>query len=74
MSWLQNAISNAVKIWSPQLTTVRYRYHADKVARGPLLRRYGYADPLKHLQAGGLLPHKTAAGPLPMPVYRYFNK
>lgn len=68
MSWLQNMIGNAVKsIWSPQLTAVRYRYHADKVARGPLLRRYGYKDPIK---PEGLLPHKTSARPLPMPTYR----
>lgn len=68
MSWLQNAISNAVKLmWSPQLTTVRYRYHAEKVARGPLLRRYGYRDPIR---LGGLLPHRTDGRPLPLPTYR----
>lgn len=68
MSWLQNAIGNVVRsVWSPQLTTVRFRYHADKVAKGPLLRRYGYRDPI---QREGLLPHRTSARALPMPAYR----
>lgn len=68
MSWLQNAIGNVVKsVWSPQLTTVRFRYYAEKVAKGPILRRYGYKDPIR---LGGLLPHRTDARPLPMPQYR----
>ncbi len=72
MSWLQNVIGNAVKsVWSPQLTTVRFRYHADKVAKGPLLRRYGYRDPIKF---EGVLPHRTDGRPLPMPTYRYSLK
>lgn len=47
---------------------VRYRYHADKVARGPLIRRYGYSDQI--LQEG-TLPRIKDAKPLPMPVYHY---
>ncbi|XP_067012703.2 large ribosomal subunit protein mL51 [Anabrus simplex] len=55
------------RIWCPQLTTVRFRYHADKIAKGPLLRRYGYEE--KILQKG-LLPRLNTGKPLPMPQYR----
>ncbi|XP_037029343.1 39S ribosomal protein L51, mitochondrial [Bradysia coprophila] len=67
MSWLQNAIKS---VWSPQLTTVRFRYYADKIAKGPIKRRYGYIDPIS---PKGLLPHRTDARPLPIPTYRPKN-
>ncbi|XP_071450224.1 large ribosomal subunit protein mL51 [Hetaerina americana] len=51
-------------------TALRYRYHADKVAAGPLLRRYGYKE--KILQ-GGTLPRITSGRKLPMPDYRPRN-
>nr|CAG4645271.1 EOG090X0JAK [Leptodora kindtii] len=58
--------SDSEAIW----TAVRFRYHADKVARGPALRRYGYKD--KILQEG-LLPRYKFASPLPMPEYKPKN-
>lgn len=32
--------------WTPLLTTVRHRYYADKLARGPLTKNYGYKEKL----------------------------
>ncbi|RZC40918.1 39S ribosomal protein L51, mitochondrial, partial [Asbolus verrucosus] len=58
---------NTIRSWSPEVTQVRFRYHADKVARGPLLRRYGYED--KILQTG-TLPRIKGALRLPMPIYK----
>lgn len=56
-----------VNIWSPQITPVRFRYHADKLAKGPLVRRYGYKD---RIHQRGLLPRSEDFKPLPMPLYR----
>lgn len=55
-----------VNSWTPQLTTVRFRYHSEKLARGPLIRRYGYEE---KIHQGGLLPRSKNAKPLPMPLY-----
>lgn len=62
MFYLQN-----ISAWSPQITTVRFRYHAEKLSKGPLLRRYGYED---RIHQGGLLPRSKDFKPLPMPLYR----
>lgn len=68
MSWINNTVSNVLKsIWKPQITSVRFRYHADKEANGPLLRRYGYKETI--LQRG-LLPRKDNGLALPIPTYR----
>lgn len=70
MAALNNAVAVCLqnaRLWTPQLTALRFRYHADKVARGRLLRRYGYDDPV--LQRG-MLPRIKDAEPLPMPKYR----
>ncbi|CAL7939268.1 unnamed protein product [Xylocopa violacea] len=66
MSWFMNTIRTAVSIWKPQVMPVRFRYHADKVAKGPLVRRYGYEDPI---DMRGLLPRDSNKR-LPMPIYR----
>ncbi|KAL7638356.1 UNVERIFIED_CONTAM: hypothetical protein RMT77_010926 [Armadillidium vulgare] len=43
------------QVWTPIITTVRYRYHKDKIAQGPL-HRLGYKD---KILTEGLLPrHK----------------
>lgn len=52
----------------PEILQVRFRYHADKVARGPLVRRYGYDDCVLHRR--GTLPRVKGADRLPMPMYK----
>ncbi|KAJ3665345.1 hypothetical protein Zmor_000843 [Zophobas morio] len=55
------------KVWLPEILQVRFRYHADKVARGPLLRRYGYEE---RILQSGTLPRVKGAERLSMPMYR----
>ncbi|XP_076644533.1 mitochondrial ribosomal protein L51 [Halictus rubicundus] len=66
MSWFMNTIRTAVSVWTPQVTPVRFRHFADKVAKGRLIRRYGYEDPI---DMRGLLP-RNSNHRLPMPIYR----
>ncbi|XP_055640252.1 39S ribosomal protein L51, mitochondrial [Toxorhynchites rutilus septentrionalis] len=71
MSWLGSLMVQTLRsVWQPNVMTVRFRYHADKIARGPLIRRYGYKE--KILQRG-LLPHYDNGQKLPMPDYRPKN-
>lgn len=54
--------------WSPQITTVRFRYHSEKIAKGPLVQRYGYDD---GVERRGLLPRpKDVKEKLPIPTYK----
>lgn len=67
INMLKNVFTMApIKQFTPQLTSVRYRYHADKITRGPLLRRYGYTEPIWR---GGLLPHKSIGKRIATPLY-----
>lgn len=50
----------------PQVSTVRYRYHAEKVANRHV-RRYGYKE---KIFTTGILPHKDDGKELPLPTYR----
>lgn len=68
------AVGNAVKYsitklssWSPQTIFIRHRYYAEKVARGPVIRRYGYEENI--LQKGFLPRDPKATRVKPMPLY-----
>lgn len=66
---IKNCI-NAFSYWTPSVMSVRFRYHSERRASGPLVRRYGYKE--KILQEG-LLPRIKGAERLPMPEYRPSN-
>nr|CAG4649012.1 EOG090X0JAK [Polyphemus pediculus] len=58
-------------VFNPFWTSVRFRFHADKVKTGPALRRYGYEEKLFQK---GLLPRTVDSDkPLPIPTYRPHN-
>ncbi|CAH1131562.1 unnamed protein product [Ceutorhynchus assimilis] len=67
---LANCALKTVQAWVPQITPVRFRYHAEKIANGPIIKRYGYKD---HVHRRGLLPRDKDAAKLPMPIYRPKN-
>ncbi|XP_046400417.1 39S ribosomal protein L51, mitochondrial [Ischnura elegans] len=69
---LKSCVSPILKSYGNSLfkTVLRYRHHADKVAAGPIIRRYGYKEKL--LQEG-TLPRLDCGRKLPMPEYRPKN-
>ncbi|XP_028138149.1 39S ribosomal protein L51, mitochondrial [Diabrotica virgifera virgifera] len=67
ISGFWNSVNN-IQAYSAQVTCLRFRYHADKVAKGRVIRRYGYDDQM--LQKG-LLPRETdGERVLTMPIYK----
>ncbi|XP_042210328.1 39S ribosomal protein L51, mitochondrial-like [Homarus americanus] len=56
--------------WTPLVTTVRHRYYADKLEKGPLKRHYGYKE---KLHTKGMLPHMVHGQRLPVPLFRPKN-
>lgn len=50
-----------------QFQQVRFRYFAEKIEKGPIIRRYGLKE--KILQRG-LLPRLDCGRKLPIPAYR----
>lgn len=56
---------------SPIKTFVRFRYHADKIANGPIIKSYGYDD--EKMRFRGLMPRLKDASKLPKPDYKPKN-
>jgi len=62
---LTNFISTTIKAWNPQLTSVRFRYWANKKR---IIRDYGYEE---KIDQKGLLAHTGGTIPVKeMPIYR----
>ncbi|XP_011504824.1 PREDICTED: 39S ribosomal protein L51, mitochondrial [Ceratosolen solmsi marchali] len=65
MCSLRNVVTTGLKAWLPQITTVRFRYFANKKR---LVRRHGYYE---HIDQKGLLAHTDDNNPIrQMPTYR----
>ena len=68
MASFTRGLFSTMRQWmTPQVTCVRYRYHAEKVARGPLLRRYGYKE---LIDQRGTLARESNKRVREMPIYR----
>ncbi|XP_011142175.1 39S ribosomal protein L51, mitochondrial [Harpegnathos saltator] len=67
MSSIVNSVRAAINTWTPQVMSVRFRYHADKIKKGPLIRRYGYEE---HIDMTGTLARESDKRILQMPLYR----
>ncbi|KAL7307224.1 hypothetical protein TKK_0000946 [Trichogramma kaykai] len=62
---LSSFVKSTLKAWVPQITTVRFRYFADKKR---CVRAHGYKE---HIDQRGLLAHTDDAKPIiQMPIYR----
>lgn len=69
MAWIANKVSSTISLWLPQVTQIRHirhHYHADKRAKGPLVRRFGYNDPIS---MRGLLPRESDEKLRAFPLY-----
>lgn len=67
MTSLTKGLFSTFRAWIPQVTTVRYRYHAEKIAKGPLIKRYGYAE---RIDQTGLLARESTKRVTQMALYR----
>uniref|UniRef100_A0A6V7IAS0 Large ribosomal subunit protein mL51 n=1 Tax=Bracon brevicornis TaxID=1563983 RepID=A0A6V7IAS0_9HYME len=69
MSWIgcNSLVPRVISYFAPQITQVRFRYHAERRANGVLVRRFGYEDPL---DVRGLLPRESEKHIKQMPIYR----
>ncbi|CRL06519.1 CLUMA_CG019426, isoform A [Clunio marinus] len=67
MSFVRGLVQN---LFNPIVIPVRTRYYASKIAKGPLIKRYGYKDDIIHK---GLLPRLNCGQKLPIPVYKPKN-
>nr|CAG4641363.1 EOG090X0JAK [Eulimnadia texana] len=72
-SWMGGLLKNVGNVCSalnatfnPQHTAVRFRLHAERIANGPKLARYGYKEKLFQR---GTLPRTNSGRKLPMPDY-----
>lgn len=64
------AATPTTQAWTPMVTSVRHRYHAERKARKPLLRNYGLKETLLNK---GLMPHVEHTRRLPIPLFRPRN-
>ncbi|XP_043195802.1 39S ribosomal protein L51, mitochondrial-like [Amphibalanus amphitrite] len=71
LSGVSGRVSAVLRAATAAVTPVRNRWHADKVARGPVAVRYGWHK--EHIMPSGLLPRKEGAKALPMPEYKPNN-
>lgn len=76
MSTFVGAVANGLRrLWVPPVTQVRFRFHKDKIAAGPLKRRFGYEE---IAISTGLLPHIKHEKHLPgnqfIPVNQWTEK
>ncbi|CAL4184204.1 unnamed protein product [Meganyctiphanes norvegica] len=62
--------SHPSKTWTPLVTSVRHRYHADRRKNGPLVRNH--AERVE-IQTTGMLPHLVHGKRLPIPLYKPKN-
>lgn len=67
MASFTKGLFSTFRSWIPQVTTVRHRYYAEKIAKGPLIKRYGYSE---RIDMRGLLARESTEPVKSMPVFR----